>query len=71
MSRQQNPKTIIVSGVATITAFSVWKWTTSSVIFQNMFGGDALQQFIAMMFLSITIAFVVGAMIFALLSAIE
>jgi len=71
MTRKQNTKAKIVSSIGVITTFSVWQWIASTMIVQNLFGGNALEQFIATIFISVIIACVIAGMVSALLSAIE
>lgn len=71
MARRTDSKVQIASGVSILTVGSMWSMLNSFEQFTMLFEGNSTNLFMATLFLCVTIALIVGSVIYAFLAIVE
>lgn len=71
MARRTDPKAQIASGVSILTVAFMWPMLNSFEQFTVLFEGNSTNLFMATLFLCVTIASIVGGIIYAFLATVE
>ncbi len=71
MARRTDPKAQIASAVSVLTVAFMWPMLNSFEQFTVLFEGNSTSLFMATLFLCVTIASIVGGIIYAFLAAVE